>query len=133
MTAVVLCGPVGPSTLNPTLIRTQTQPLAISAQLLQPQDLMQSLIGTQLNNRLFGQLVPEAQRHFLCIGVVGSWRRTSGQMLNESFPHGAASLNLGFQTFLPKGLDYLIHKRLILTSSGPERNVPNYNLTPTSQ
>ncbi|KAH3879658.1 hypothetical protein DPMN_003564 [Dreissena polymorpha] len=37
MTAVVLCGPVGPSTLNPTLIRTQTQPLAISAQLLQPQ------------------------------------------------------------------------------------------------
>ncbi|KAH3878572.1 hypothetical protein DPMN_002469 [Dreissena polymorpha] len=71
MTAVVLCGPVGPSTLNPTLIRTQTQPLAISAQLLQPQDLMQSLIGTQLNNRLFGQLVPDAQRHFLCIG--GSW------------------------------------------------------------
>ncbi|KAH3895957.1 hypothetical protein DPMN_020126 [Dreissena polymorpha] len=71
MTAVVLCGPVCPSTLNPTLIRTQTRPLAISAQLLEPQDLMQSLIGTQLNNRLFGQLVPDAQRHFLCIG--GSW------------------------------------------------------------
>ncbi|KAH3874081.1 hypothetical protein DPMN_037322 [Dreissena polymorpha] len=83
MTAVVLCGPVCPSTLNPTLIRTQTRPLAISAQLLEPQ--------------------------------------------------GAASLNLGFQTFLPKGPDYLIHKRLILTSSGPERNVPNYNLAPTSQ
>ncbi|KAH3878295.1 hypothetical protein DPMN_002183 [Dreissena polymorpha] len=38
MTAVVLCGPAGSSTLNPTLIRTQTQPLAISAQLLQPQE-----------------------------------------------------------------------------------------------
>ncbi|KAH3693403.1 hypothetical protein DPMN_080835 [Dreissena polymorpha] len=71
MTAVVLCGPVRPSTINLTLIRTQTQPLAISAQLIEPQDLMQSLIGTQLNNRLSGQLVPDAQRHFLCIG--GSW------------------------------------------------------------
>ncbi|KAH3895517.1 hypothetical protein DPMN_019682 [Dreissena polymorpha] len=58
MTAVVLFGPVRPSTLNPMLIRTQTQPLAISAQLLEPQP----------NNRLSGQLVPDAQRHFLCIG-----------------------------------------------------------------
>ncbi|KAH3894959.1 hypothetical protein DPMN_019119 [Dreissena polymorpha] len=40
-------------------------------------------------------------------GVVGSWRRTS---LNKSFQQGAASLNLEFQTSLPKGRDYLIHK-----------------------
>ncbi|KAH3879817.1 hypothetical protein DPMN_003724 [Dreissena polymorpha] len=31
-------------------------------------------------------------------------------MLNKSLAQGAASLNLGFQTFLPKGRDYLIHK-----------------------
>ncbi|KAH3798006.1 hypothetical protein DPMN_151596 [Dreissena polymorpha] len=99
MTAVVLCGPVGPSTLNPTLIRTQTQPLAISAQLLEPQDLMQSLIGTQLNNRLFGQLGPDAQRHFLCIG--GSWllAQDLGQNAKRILPAGCSQSKPGVSIF----------------------------------
>ncbi|KAH3879238.1 hypothetical protein DPMN_003141 [Dreissena polymorpha] len=89
MTAVVLCGPVCPSTLNPTLIRTQ-------AQLLEPQDLMQSLIGTQLNNRLFGQLVPDAQRHFLCIG--GSWLLAQ-DLAQQILPAGCSQSKPGVSNF----------------------------------
>ncbi|KAH3897762.1 hypothetical protein DPMN_021957 [Dreissena polymorpha] len=96
MTAVVLCGPVCPSTLNPTLIRTQTRPLAISAQLLEPQDLMQSLIGTQLNNRLFGKLVPDAPRHFLCIG--GSWLLAQ-DLAQQILPAGCSQSKPGVSNF----------------------------------
>ncbi|KAH3879350.1 hypothetical protein DPMN_003252 [Dreissena polymorpha] len=45
------------------------------------QDLMQSWIGTQLNTILSGQLDPDAQGHFLCVGLMGSWPRILGQML----------------------------------------------------
>ncbi|KAH3872112.1 hypothetical protein DPMN_035326 [Dreissena polymorpha] len=71
---------------------------------------MQSLIGTQLNNRLFGQLVPDAQRHFLCIG--GSWllAQDLGANAQRILPAGCSQSKPGFQTFLPKGRDYLIHK-----------------------
>ncbi|KAH3895518.1 hypothetical protein DPMN_019683, partial [Dreissena polymorpha] len=95
MTAVVLCGPERPSTLNPTLIRTQTQPLAISAQLLKLQALWSSGPRRQ-------ETLPMHR---------GSW--LLGQDLGanaQRILQGAASLNLGFQTFLPKGRDYLIHK-----------------------
>ncbi|KAH3879348.1 hypothetical protein DPMN_003250 [Dreissena polymorpha] len=99
MTAVVLCGPVRPSTLNSMLIRTQTQPLAISAQLLEPQDLMQYLIGTQLNNRLSGQLVPDAKRHFLCIE--GSWllAQDLGANAKRILPAGCSQSKPGDSNF----------------------------------
>ncbi|KAH3885334.1 hypothetical protein DPMN_009328 [Dreissena polymorpha] len=41
---------------------------------------------------------------------VGSWPRTLGQTLNGPYPQGMASLTLGLQTSLRRGLDYLIHK-----------------------
>ncbi|KAH3845285.1 hypothetical protein DPMN_087561 [Dreissena polymorpha] len=58
-----------------------------------------------------------------------SWPRTLGKMLNEFYPQVAATLNLGFQTFLPSVRDYLINKWLIITSSGPEKNVPQLHLS----
>ncbi|KAH3883604.1 hypothetical protein DPMN_007564 [Dreissena polymorpha] len=68
-----------------------------------------------------------------------SWPRTLGQMLNVSYLHGEASLNLGLKTFLLWGeitssirdtflgcakVLLSVHRGLILTSSGPENGVP---------
>ncbi|KAH3879442.1 hypothetical protein DPMN_003345 [Dreissena polymorpha] len=64
--------------------------------------------------------------------MICSWPRTLGQMLNESYPQGAASLNLGLQPFLPRCRDYLIHKvnwGLILIRSSPENYVDQLQLS----
>ncbi|KAH3754386.1 hypothetical protein DPMN_189054 [Dreissena polymorpha] len=60
---------------------------------------MQSLIGTQLNNRLFGQLVPDTKRHFLCIG--GSWllAQDLGANAQRILPARCSQSKPGFSNF----------------------------------